>query len=187
MRDLNFFEPYIVEPEKTSSKRLILIALTTILIFVLIFYPILNFFEIKSIKNEITFINESLNSLENQKKLDTIQNKKQSLEAFKSEFDILLQLDHQIKNRDVINDELMLQISKQIPNDIFFESMSINGEQVHIQGNAYLKLDIAQMEHNLRYNGDFYEIFIPSITENDGFYSFSITFKVREVHDHDTE
>lgn len=185
MSNFNFFEPYIEEPKKTSTKRLILISVTTIIVFALIFYPASNYFEIKRISEDIAFMEEVLNLPENQNKLKLIEDKKESLESLKSDFERINILNDEIKKIDVVNDDLLVKISKKIPEGILFESMNIVNNQIEIQGTAYTKYDIAQLVHNLRNIEELYEIFIPSIVEQDLNCNFFITLKLKDVNEND--
>lgn len=52
MRDFNFFQSYIKEPEKTDIKGLIVKGFATIISFVIIIYPIINFLKLEVFKRK---------------------------------------------------------------------------------------------------------------------------------------
>lgn len=181
MRDFNFFEPYLEKPEKTSFHRLIILFLITTVSFIFVFYPILKFFEMRTLKKEILTIDEMLQLSENENKLQVIESNNIQLTELKSEQVFFSNLYDEMKEQKVISDLLIQSILKNVPNGIFFDSLSIANNEIEIHSKATHKFAVAQMEHNLRYSPYFDEVFIPSITENDGYYLFTITFTAKEV------
>lgn len=181
MEDFNFFQPYICEPVRTNSKRLILISSATVAIFALFFYPAMNYIQIKNIKHNIDTMDQTLQSAVNQEKISFVKEKQQNLQVLQADLNALNYIDEKLKGIDIINDDLLIQIASKIPQGVFLEAMNITTDQIQIQGSAQHKFVIAQMEYDLRNTKKFDEVFIPTISEKDGFYSFSITFKVKEA------
>ncbi|AOY77050.1 PilN domain-containing protein [Clostridium formicaceticum] len=181
MRDFNFFEPYIKEPEKTNSKRLVTLSVLTIVGFMMIFYPVKNFYEVKTLQKEIAALNEVLEAPENIHKLQHIEVLGIELAELKEKQQLFNDLQTSMEEQEIISDLLIQWILQEIPHDIYFDSINVTEDEIQIQSKAPHKFVIAQMEHNLRHSIHFDEVFIPSITENNGYYSFSITFKAKDV------
>ncbi|SNR86516.1 type IV pilus assembly protein PilN [Anaerovirgula multivorans] len=181
MRDFNFFEPYLKKTEKTSFYRLIILSLITVVSFIFVFYPVLKYFEVRTLKKEILVLDEILESSENIKRLQVIESNNIQLIELKSEQVFFSNLHDEMKEQKVISDLLIQSILKNVPNGIFFDSLSIANNEIEIHSKATHKFAVAQMEHNLRYSPYFDEVFIPSISENDGYYLFTITFTAKEV------
>lgn len=181
MRDFNFFQSYIKEPEKTDIKGLIVKGFATIISFVIIIYPIINFFEIRGIQKEIFALSQVIESTDNIEKIKAIDEKKLEILQLKKEKMIFDKLKEKLEEKEIISDLLIYEILWRIPSDISFDSLNINENEIEVQGKTTHKFNIAQMEYNLRNSIYIDEVFIPSIIENNRYYDFTIRFKAKDV------
>ncbi|AKL95279.1 fimbrial assembly family protein PilN [Clostridium aceticum] len=187
MRDLNFFEPYIQQPEKTSSKRLMGLVVLVVVAFIIVFYPVKMLYEVKALQDKVLSFNAVIESPETISKLKVIEQKELQLMELKGKEVLFNSLETKINSQTMTNDLLIQWILQEVPNDVYFDELNITENTVQVQGRASHKFPIAQIEHNLRHSTYFDEVFIPSIAYKDGHYSFSITFKAKDVTADDVE
>ncbi|NLM03587.1 MAG: PilN domain-containing protein [Clostridiales bacterium] len=187
MYDLNFFQPYIKEPEKVNIKDILILSLITIIAFTIILYSILKYSELRAIKKDIFALNQILESQDNINRLNEIDKlnvKLAELESDRKEIEIL---EKKLTKRDIINDLLIYKILCNIPKDIVFDQLKIDDNVIEIKGRSFYKFNIAQMEYNLRNSVYFDQAFIPSITENNSYYEFTLRFITKDVATDETK
>jgi len=181
MKDFNFFDPYIVEPEKTSPRRLLYLVLGTVVLFGLVVYPALRYAEQRTLLHDKAILQDELDMINQSGKLEIVAEKQRKLEALEAELANLQQVSSQIEKASLVNEDLLRLIARRSHPGIMFESVNMIGNQVQVQGNATHKIAIAQMEHNIRTTPSFSNVFIPFIAERDTLYQFSMSFQVEEV------
>jgi len=186
MRDFNFFEPYIIQKESDVPKeKLIFYIGILILSIIAVIYPLLNVFQQQRISKSITTMQTILHSDETYEKIQRIEEKQQKIEMAVAKASALTQIEEQLKKEAFIDDYLMHAITGTIPQDIFFEKLSFSSNTVEMQGYATSKDKIALLEQRLNKIPDFQEIFIPSISREESFYRFTLTFTMKDVTVHE--
>ncbi|MCC5911464.1 MAG: PilN domain-containing protein [Clostridiaceae bacterium] len=182
MRDFNFFEPYIDKKEtEVTRKQFILYIATTAIVIAALFYPLVNIFQQHRIKGSITAMQMSLEADETYEKIQRIEEKQQRINRKVTKLATLTEMEENLKQQSFIDDQLMYTITGTIPQEIFFERLTFTNNIVEIQGYAVDKAKIALLEQRLHTIPDFVEIFIPSISIEEGFYRFTLTFTIKEV------
>jgi len=181
MRDFNFFEPYIKEPEKIDMKDLIIVGLATVISFLIIVYPIFKYIELRSIQKEVLALDQILESADNVERIKIIDEKKSEILQLEEEKEVFEKLKERLDEREVISDLLIHEILSKVPGGISFDSLNINDGEMEIKGKTTYKTNIAQMEYNLRNSAYIHNVFIPSITEGTNYYYFSMQLKTKDV------
>ena len=179
MKDFNFFEPYLDKKEISNYNILILYAVISITILGLITYPLINVFRITFLKKNIATMKTSLESSDLYKQLNIVEQRKEEITKMEEQLSLIKDIDKVIESRNVINDLLLNKITNKVPKDVFFESLNLSSNQIQIQGSATNNLAIAQFENNLKSDKYFKDIYIPSISLNEGLYNFSISFALK--------
>lgn len=185
MKDFNFFEPYLFKSRKMNTKRLVTFVFSSILSFIIVIYPLIKSSEIKKLQEEIYAINQAIESPDRISKFRIIEANRMQLNKLKGELEFFKKLQTKMLKEDKISHTLIQSIIEDVPKGIYFDTLTIKDDYIEIQSIATYKASIAQMERNLRNNIAFEEIFISSIIDNNGYYAFTITFKVKDVTDSD--
>ncbi len=183
MKDFNFFEPYLDKKEVSGYKILILYAVALVIVLGLIIYPLVNVFKINSLKKTVATMKTDLESSDIYERVGIVEQKKEKISELEEKFLLLEDADDIIESRDIVNDLLLSKITGKIPKDVFLKSLNLSPEQIQMQGAATNNLAIANLENNLKFDGDFQDIYIPSISLNEGLYNFSINFALKEEED----
>jgi len=179
MRDFNFFEPYLnknTNPLGGKTGKNLLIAGTVTL---LILYPLYNGLQIYKANREVATVGGLVQSSEIQQGkylMKKLTKQRHDLEGRKEK---LVGLEETYRERDVINDLLIHTINDHIPQAVFLESMKISDGKIQIQGVSKDKRSIALLENNLRNNEEFKGVFISSIIEDLGSYTFTLSFSIK--------
>ena len=181
MRDFNFFEPFQQKEKKSQVKGLPFWAIALILLIIAASWPAYNFFRIYTLRSEAQTLEERLVNDPNYHKLAEVEQKEADLLSYQDMLASLELADETIRESELIDERLFFVISGTLPRDLALNSMSINGRNIQVQGFAGSKPAIAEMEFNLRNTGEFENIFVPSISENNGLFNFGMTFQIRGV------
>ncbi len=187
MKDFNFFEPYLDKKEISSYNSLILFIVASIMVLGLIIYPLVNVFRINSLKKSIAVMKTDLESSGIYEKLDIVEQKKEKVSKMEEQLSLMENVDQVIESRDVVNNLLLSKITSKVPKDVFLKSLNLSSGQIQIQGAATNNLAVAHLENNLKSDEDFKDIYIPSISLNEGLYNFSINFALKTIEEDDTE
>lgn len=180
MKDLNFFESYNKKREKTFSIDIIIYIIIGMLIFSILSYSIINYIEIRKLESNVILLEKEVESKNKDKRIKEILDKEKDINELKQKIDKLSSLDDYVAKNDIINEILLYQINKSIPDTVFLNSMVINTNAIKIEAKSKDKKSIAQFEHNLNEINDFEEIFIPQIINYEDYYSFTIDIKLKE-------
>lgn len=181
MRDFNFFEPFLANKKKKNNKK-VLYHLGAIFLFVIfIIIPLINLYNIKKLESKVITTNKMINTSENYEEKKDIQMKVQKIEKMRTQLKKLKTLETDIKRKDVINDFLIYAIRDMVPEDLFFKSITIHPDNIEICGIAKNKIAIAEIKHNFKSIGIFENIFIPTISGDEGRYEFILSFAIKDV------
>jgi type IV pilus assembly protein PilN len=187
MRDFNFFEPFISKEKKSEARGVPAKTLAVLLVLVLAAVPAYNFFQLYTLRSEAQALETRLLNDPNYIKLAEVEQKEADLVQYRVQLSNLSRADEAILASEQINERLLFVISGTLPRDLALNAMSINQGTIQVQGVAASKPAIAEMEYNLRQTGEFANIFVPSISENDGLFNFALTFQIGEVTTDETD
>lgn len=183
----NFFQPYIKEPEKTNVKRLAVLSLATVIGFYLVFYPAYLYMQTKSLKNEIASLQQVIESPENLQRVQVIEGKEEHLQTLLMRQEFLHELDLELQSKEKIDDVLFRNLHLTVPDGVYFNTVTLDNQQINISGHAIDRMVIAQMEYNLRQSAYFDQVFVSDIVEAEGQCTFSVTFAMKDVISDDAQ
>lgn len=181
MRDFNFFEPYLKEPEKPSRSNLLTVAILAALVGVVILFTTFNVIEARSIRRDIDAVDRIIDNENYRAKVAKVEEKHIELEEIKKEEEFLNLIGEYMEQNDYVNETFVRFLTSEIPENLFFTSLSISGRDIRIEGNSFSKMGVAQLEYNLRDTGDFENVFVPEISKVEDFYRFSMNLKTKDV------
>jgi type IV pilus assembly protein PilM len=151
---------------------------------VILYY--LNFMvEVNSLNNEIKYYDDIINNPVYQEKYQEMQAMENKINVLKEYKSALSTLNAQLTKSDTVQTDLLNFISSTVPVDININSLSINEENIVIQGTSILRESVAQLEKNLKDIEIIDNVFVPSITEQEGEvsnYSFSVNCTIKDVN-----
>jgi type IV pilus assembly protein PilM len=151
---------------------------------VILYY--LNFMvEVNSLNNEIKYYDDIINNPVYQEKYQEMQAMENKINVLKEYKSALTTLNAQLTKSDTVQTDLLNFISSTVPVDININTLSINEENIVIQGTSILRESVAQLEKNLKDIEIIDNVFVPSITEQEGEvsnYSFSVNCTIKDVN-----
>lgn len=173
MRDINFFSSYF-KVQKTSKRItlfwgiLVAFILTTTIGFYTWYY-----FTSNHLESEIDQLNHFINSkvtIKNMNELNTLQKKSKLLSEY---YNIVKEIDNSIFSNDRINQQLLIELSIQVPKDTYFTALSIAQDRLQIQGISKTRTSVAKLEYNLKLLNNIKEVHVSNISrdikEHDGY------------------
>lgn len=171
-QQLNFFSPYIKKEKLSPLQRTAVVALFVFLI-IIASYGVLQV--------QLMMIRKSI---DDKKAIlaDYSQIELQYLAETKKKVENLLVFQEQIKKTETeINDidylgyDLLEKFFANVPAGITFENLSMTRSEWHVTGTALSRVAIAEFEHNLRSDGRFGTLSLPSISPEEDNFSFSMS------------
>ena len=114
-------------------------------------------------KDQIKVYDDFLQSEDTLEKTQLVQEKKQDIERLKVYAQSLEVFTKQLQSTDTINSEYIQQITSTIPEELFFENISMTYNQLQIQGGAPNRIKIAELLNNMQELGLFEDVYISSI------------------------
>ncbi len=176
MRDFNFFEPYIGKNKSLTGvkqgKKLVLLGMMALMIL----YPIYNGWQLYKTQKQVITVGLIAESSEIREGKRTMGELTKNLEELQTKHQNMVTLIKNQQQQDMINDLLIYTINDQLPEEVFLQSIKMSLDKVEIQGVAKNKMSIALVENNLSRIEIFENVFIPSIIENSGYYTFTLSF-----------
>lgn len=174
MMDFNFFDPYINVETKPDRKRLILMSVSLLLLVLLAGYQVFMTFSMNKLNTEMADLNAFINAQETQRKITEIQNKQTKEATLQQAITDLQTVSAVVLLTDQVNATLIEDINKQTPDNLFLTELSITSGIISLKGYATQYDTVAQFAHNLRSISAIGEVMIPTVTEDNGNYGYSI-------------
>ena len=180
MKDLNFFASYSKKKSRKINKDYLLYGILSLILFIMIFYSVFNFFIIKKANKDLAITEERIKEIESDTKIKEVLDKENEIKELKEQISRLKSLDDHVNNKDRINDEILSFIESSIPENVFLNTMDFSYDTIKITGNSQNKESIAQFQYNLKSFKDFNEVFVPRISFNENYFSFNMDIKFKE-------
>ncbi|MDF2546488.1 MAG: hypothetical protein K0R93_1386 [Anaerosolibacter sp.] len=182
MKDFNFFEPYIQQHQGKEKRQNLYYGMAVVCVVAVLAFPVFNLVYAHNMKKDIAQMQTILESPETKEKMARVNEKQSKLEEITAVLPMVQKSELALRKIDVLSDELVQLIVDAIPPDLEFISFNISPEQITINGTARDKSAIAEIEYNLRETKAFKDLFIPSVSLNEGLYNFSIQFALKDVN-----
>lgn len=187
MRDYNFFQYYLQARQKSDLKRIVISGIAFLIIGVIGVTYIWCNFKIKNLKEEISQYEDIINSASYKDTYVKKGNLEKKIKILNEYNTAVANINEIIADSDIINSDIFKTIDDVLPQDVFFQSLSISNDNLSIQGTASNRVSVAEFQHNLEVTGSFYDINVSSISsanENGG-YSFTLTCRLKEEQNND--
>lgn len=181
MRDFNFFEPYLKEPEKSDRSHLVPVAVLAFVLSVAMLLTAMNLMEVRALNKEIDSVDRIINDDTYKAKVEKVRERQLELDEIKKEKEFLVQIDTYMNQNDYVNEAFVRFLASELPENLFLSSLSISGSDIRLEGSSFSKMGVAQLEYNLRDTGDFENIFVPEISKVEDFYRFSMNLRAKDV------
>lgn len=184
MRDYNFFEPYIKNNKKSEFNQKIFYVFFIFIFITAVVYPVWNKSRKYKYEQQIKQYSNLIQNLDVAEELESVNKQLETLENLKKlgnneKTDLFL------KQKDVLNEEVIEAFKGAIPVDLYFISVEISSKNIKIKGKTNARYRIADFEHLIKQSSAFKNIFISDIDTVNGRYEFTIQFDIKDVVIHD--
>jgi type IV pilus assembly protein PilN len=177
MNDFNFFEPYVYTKTNIFKVRyfviLLLIAMTAVYYF--------NFSEITRLTSENNKLIDDIQVISENGYLTELEVLQVQNDSLKNRINFTVNFEEFISDTYVINNNLFIDLTSRIPEEMYFESWSLTNDSITMEGIAFERTVIAEFEANLRDAG-YKDVFIDAINESTDLtpveYSFTISMSL---------
>ncbi len=183
MNNFNFFSPYIDTKQLLRKKYKYFLILFIVVFVGTAISSYIYQIKVRQLEKEISKMKIFLQSSKINKKIIKAQEKEDKVKIIKQYYNTLKSLDAKIDALDIINKNLLIEISTTLPTEITFDALSITSDEIQIKGKSENNAAIAELEYNLRQLNLFDNIHVFSINYSveESQYAFSITCKLKEV------
>lgn len=175
MNELNFFEEN--NRNNISNQNIIKVSILAFLLFFIILFISLNI-KISNLQTELNDLMETRLDIANSnvENTDDAYNQTDTISTLDLKRDSVANIES-LENYQNINSNLLEDIKKALPTNLFLNDMIINKEGINITGYAKSLNLIASFQSNLSSNNLFNDVFIENITNDLGNYVFTLTAK----------
>lgn len=181
MKDINFFDSYIVRKKIKIDRQIAFYIAGAIFIILIIIYSVFNQFRIVKLSKEITTLNSVLEDEKVNKKIDEINEKNNELDSLKDNINQTEIQEKFIDENATIDDSILEMITSSMQDDVFLTSLSLYTDKISIIGKAKDQLQIANFIDNLESFEKIKEVFVSSISKEEQYYSFILDLRLKEV------
>lgn len=149
MKDYNFFEYYFEKKQEKNLKYLYFSAFFLVIISTIGSTYGWSIFQIYKLQQDIARQNANIDT-------NKIAQQQNQINSMKKDLEILNKYNEGVKlvegfiGTDIIDSELLKKVSDIIPKEVTLNSMDINKQQLNIEGNAFDRVKVAELEHNLK-------------------------------------
>lgn len=185
MTDINFFEPYILEKEKSSSSNTFIVAVSCVAVTAAAGSLGYNTYTMAKYNRDIINLETQLNDTAFKEKYveaTAIANEKQILTTYDS---TLRDIYTSMKNRAMVKNELMTELYGTVPGGVLFKNVTIKDGAIAIAGAATSENAIAELQYNINNLPFISASHVPSITsdlEELETFTFSIVCAIKEEY-----
>lgn len=185
MTDINFFEPYILEKEKSNSSNTFIVAVSCIAVTAAAGSLGYNTYTMAKYNKDIATLETQLNDATFKEKYveaTAIANEKQILTTYDS---TLRDIYRSMKDRAMVKNELMTDIYGTVPGGVLFKNIGVKAGTITIAGESSSENAIAELQYNINDLPFIKGSHIPSIASDLGTpetFTFTITCEMKEEY-----
>ncbi|HCS10009.1 MAG TPA: hypothetical protein DIV40_01005, partial [Clostridiales bacterium] len=190
-KDVNFLTDVKKQRKSTFSRRVVLLAVSTVAILAFGLFVYTYYIEKTSLERDIATFDEFISNEENIKlneKAITLNNKSLLLEEYMKEVE---KLQTAIKNEDAVNILIFEQLSAAIPLGTKINSMSADVDTIQLQCSSATRQETAQFEKNLKTIEFIDNVYIPAIVDgtegSSSNYSYTVVCDLKDVISYEAE
>lgn len=184
-RDYNFFSDSL--GARSSHRTKFVLSLAGIVVIALLVFGAYMFLDAvaEGIQSEIDANDRFLNSVDTREKIQVLNEKQQEAESLKHYYESMEGILAELNLLSTIGTKFLETLTATLPQDVFFESVSMTNNQLQIQGIASARPLIAEFLYNLESLGLFDEVHISNIgivgDDEAQEYNFILSCSVKEV------
>ncbi len=190
-KDINFLTDKKNEHKSKFNAGIFVMVVTVIAALTVSYYLYSYMVRQTALEKELQTINKFMQSEENiqqNSEAESLKSKSVLLEKYKQELEKLQQ---SISNEDAITSIMFEQVAKALPFGTKINSMAIDNQSIQLQCSSNSKLEVAQLEKNLK-NIEFINyVYIPAVVEGaddtKSSYSYSVVCEVKDVNVNEAE
>ncbi|NLX62923.1 MAG: PilN domain-containing protein [Tissierellia bacterium] len=181
MKDINFFDSYIVKKKVKINKGFIFILSAIAFLLVIIAFIISNQLRIIKLSKDIATSKGLVEDGAVVEKMEEVSMKEDELNFLKENIAQLIAYNKYIEMDNTIHYSILEMLASSVPQDVFLTSISLYPEVINIVGKAKNELLVAELMENIEVFKPFMGVFLSSITKEDQFYSFILDINLKEV------
>lgn len=184
MKDFNFFSSYIKVRKNSKIKNTyVLVTATSLALFFGGTFYWSNT-TINSVKEDIQQMEEYLQSNKVLEDVQELNEKKRKIDIMSMYYDLALKVNRKITKVDRLGTDVLSKISDSLPEDISFKMISMDIENIQIEGMSENRVSIAELQYNLKETGLFQQVHVIEIAkesnETDS-YVFALKCTLKDV------
>lgn len=181
MYDLNFFEGHVETTEVKLNSKFVYILTFSLLAIFLIGYITYNSLLIKAEMKTIANLKQVAENPETVRQVEAIKVKEIQVNELETAVEQIKLLDTTVLERKEVDEKLLKTINKNMPNDLFLTSLSIQEGEIYIAGISQDKNSIAEFQKALESLEGYEEIFVSHISLEEGYYNFALDIAAKEI------
>ncbi|MTI48214.1 MAG: PilN domain-containing protein [Firmicutes bacterium] len=165
MKDLNFFSPYIKVNKSSKIKKTYVFI--TVISLALIFggAHFWTIYRMNNIEKNITEMEDFLKSNDVVDDIKNLNEKKREVEIMNKYYDLALIINEDMESVDRLGTGILSKITNALPEDITFDMISMDINNIQIQGISRSRVSIAELQHNLKNSNIFSKVYVIDISK----------------------
>ncbi len=181
MQDFNFFEPYLNKGKQRSAVVVRSGLLVIAFVALLAAWPLFNVGYGLWLQRQTAELEAEVTGSEKYPLLAQAEQEEATVAHLQVQVNSVDKADQALKAGEWITEPFLYSIVSAVPKDVKIDSLSVQAEKkVTVAGTASSKPAIAELSCNLRSTDRFEDVFISSISDKDGSYSFDMSFSVKD-------
>ncbi|WP_160675226.1 PilN domain-containing protein [Clostridium sp. C8-1-8] len=184
MNDFNFFAPYQGKQKQVVGKKIYVYTISAVVGVLILGSLIWNSISIFMLNRSIDKYQSSINSTKVQEKVKKAEEVNKKIEVLNKYDDGLTKINSAINSRDTISSTLLKDINSTLPKDVYFKSISVDGNSLSIQGVSKTRTAIGEVQHNMKSLDIIADAQIGNISGDDsdaGNYTFDLKCTLKDV------
>lgn len=180
MNGYNFFEPYIVPPQKTNVERLIWIVFAIIFLFGLLFVFIFMSGKINDEYRQVEDYQEILTSDKIKNDLIELQNTENNMHSLLDAYTKLKLSEGLHNGLNVYEKDLYREVITKVPDNVFVENIIYQARSLTIDGNGESIEAIALFSNQLSQMNRVESVVMGTLTQQTAGYSYDLVVNLNE-------
>lgn len=180
MRDINFFEPYLTKGRPQGGSSGSIRPLVVALLLLLAAWPLATLGYSVWLDNQNETIKTKVMDDPNYQLLAEADSERQYVDEHQAQLADIQNVDSKLKGTEWLNEAFLYSVMSTVPKDVQITQLEIGEKRITIAGTASGKPGIAELESNLRKADRFDALLVTSISNQEGMYSFEMTFELKD-------
>lgn len=186
MNDFNFFSPYLQEKRNRHQRKLFTIGVSALVIITLLSFTALNAYQIIRYKQQISMVENYMNSNKTVEMLGKYNGTTQKLALTKEYYEKASEAARFVKSSNTISTSLLDKLSSAMTQDAAMTNLAINNNIIELQYDVKSLTSIAEIEHNLKSLNIFDYVNVNTIN-NEKSYTAIISCSLKDVESSEAE